>query len=269
MIRAGVHLANDGNVTDEHLALIRNLRLVKGLVRLDCDWDEVDWAQLGCHLRQDAAVVLRLFFPGRLDAAEFVARAAKKLPSVLTSLSPRTCYLEIHNEPNHAGGIEGWGATDADAADFADWYRGVLLGLEHHGLFHLGFPGLAVGEWAHRERRWATINHLNMAASDWIGVHCYWQTWEQIEHPQLGLNWKWYRKHFPGHRIIVTEAGNSGCDGPMGAPGPAEQAAQYRRWCELARDDVWGVAFYILGGSEDWKGFRLYNSTVKALESLT
>ena len=265
-MKAGVHLANDGNVTEQHLQLIRNLPMVKGMIRLDCDWDEIDYPRLAAHLRPDCDVVLRLFFPGKLEAAEFVERSRRKLPDVLNALAPRTCWIEIHNEPNHCAGIEGWGNSDEQAADFAAWYCQVLNGLRDAGFGNLGFPGLAVGEWAHRERSWAIANKPNMKASDWIGVHCYWQTAEQIEHPDLGLNWKWYRERFPHKRLIVTEAGNSGCDGPMGAPSAEAQAAQYVSWCKQA--DVYGVAFFILGGTEHWKGFQIHPQTIWGLEGI-
>ena len=267
-MRAGIHLANDGNVTDEHLHLIENLRLVKGLVRLDCDWDEIDWRRLSGHLRQDAAIVLRLFFPGRLDASKFVSRSIRKLPPVLDALGDRKCYIEIHNEPNHKDGIEGWGPTEDDARDFSTWYAVVLFGLRQHGFANLGFPGLAVGQWAHRERTWAIVNRNNIRRSDWLGVHCYWQTPEQIEHLALGANWRWYRKRFPNKRIIVTEAANSGCHGAMGPPSPGEQETQYARWCELAKGSVYGVAFFIMGGTEHWRGFQVYPETVRALEGI-
>ena len=267
-MRAGVHLANDGRVTDEHLQLIRNLYMVKGMIRLDCDWDEIDYWRLSGHLRYDCDVVLRLFFPGRLEAGEFVARAARKLPNVINALAPRTCYIEIHNEPNHAEGIEGWGKEIEQAKDFAAWYAEVLRCLRERGFERLGFPGLAVGEGNHGERTWAMENALNMMRSDWVGVHCYWQWPEDIENIELGKNWQWYRRSLRRKRIIVTEAGNSGCDGSMGAPSPEEQADQYVRWCQLADGEVEGVAFFILGGSDDWAGFRLYPETVQALAAV-
>jgi hypothetical protein len=265
-MRAGVHLANDGNVTDEHLNLIQSIMLVKGLVRLDCDWGEIDWRRLGRHLRQDTAVVLRLFYPGpdMLKAPEFVSRSIRKLPRVLGELAPRECYIEIHNEPNHRAGIEGWGADLHFAWDFALWYARVLDGLRSAGFERLGFPGLALGQWAHQERAWARANEDNIRQSDWLGVHCYWQRPEEIEHLQLGANWRWYRRRFPHKKIIVTEAANSGCDGPMGAPSPGEQAAQYARWCRLATGGVYGVTFFILGGT-GWDGFQVHPETIRAL----
>ena len=264
-MKAGVHLANDGNVTDDHLSMIRDLPIVKGLVRLDVDWDEIDYTRLSWHLRDDCDVVLRLFFPGRLDAPEFVERAARKLPPVLNVLSPRQCYIEIHNEPNHAEGIEGWGASNDDANDFLVWYNDVFDGLRERGFRRLGFPGLAVGEWVHRERTWATLCRRAINRSDWLGIHVYWQRRVEMKHDALGENWKWYRRTFPRKRIIVTEAGNSSCQSPgLGSLAPGEQAAQYASWCST-NPRVYGVTFFLLGGSHDWDGFAIGRETIQAL----
>jgi hypothetical protein len=265
-MKAGVHLANDGNVTDEHLRLIANLRLVKGLVRLDVHWGEVDWQRLAAQLRHDCTVVLRLFFPGRLGVQEFLGRAGHKLPPILSALGNREVYIEIHNEPNHFSGIEGWGRTETQAIDFSKWYAEVRLGLRARGLAgKLGFPGLALGEWQHGERTWMRVNATNIRQSAWCGVHCYWQLAQHIEHPQLGGNWRAYRAMFPTKRLIATEVGNSGCQGPMGAPSPQEQARQYLEWCRSATG-VYGAAFFILGGTQDWHGFQVHPETIHAIE---
>jgi hypothetical protein len=267
-MRAGVHLANNGNVTDEHLKLISDLRLVKGLVRLDCDWDEIDYRRLAPHLLSDCVIVLRLFFPGRLPPDEFVRRATYKLPPVLAALSSHETFIEIHNEPNHRDGIEGWGKSEEQAGQFSIWYALVLRMLRQQGFSNLGFPGLALGEWSHGERTWARANEANIRRSDWLGVHCYWQTPDQIEHPQLGANWRFYRREFPHKQLIVTEAANSGCHGAMGPPLPEQQATQYSKWCRLATNEVWGVAFYILGGTQDWQGFQIHPETIRVLNSI-
>ena len=62
-MKAGVHLPNDGRMSDEDLALVQDLALVKGLVRLDADWDELDWGRLAAHLRPDCTVIVRLTSP--------------------------------------------------------------------------------------------------------------------------------------------------------------------------------------------------------------
>lgn len=269
-MRAGVHLPNDGRMTDQDLQLVAGLPLVKGLLRLDVNWGEVDWRELAWHLRDDCTVILRLFFPGKLEPREFVARATRKLRPVLAVLGNRQVLIEIHNEPNHAEGIEGWGASREDAWDFVPWYAIVYGGLVHAGFHGLGFPGLAVGEWVHKERTWAEECRQLIRASDWVGCHAYWQRLEELDHRQLGGNWRYYRERWPNRRLYVTEAGNSSCHNPeLPQMTPDRQRAEYLEWCRLAAGGgVEGVAFYMLGGSDDWAGFRLYPETVRALAEL-
>ncbi len=108
-----------------------------------------------------------------------------------------------------------------------------------------------------------------MEASDWVGVHCYWQLPEQVEDRTFGQNWRWYARNVD-RPVYVTEAGNSSCHTPSLPPvGPERQAAEFRRWCEAADDGgVEGVAFFMLDGSEDWAGFRLFDETIEALGDL-
>ncbi len=143
--------------------------------------------------------MLRLYMPGPnpWPAAEFVARATRRLPPVLKCLEGHRVLIEIHNEPNHAAGIEGWGRTMEQAQSFAIWYSVVLDRLRQTGFADLGWPGLAVGEWGHGERTWAVVNRQNILKSDWVGCHCYWQgngpDPEQMTMRALGQNWRWYR----------------------------------------------------------------------------
>jgi hypothetical protein len=266
-------------MTAEDLELVSGLGLVKGLLRLDNmgRWDEVDWRELAKHLRADCTVILRLFFPGGLEAGEFVSRAAERLEGVLPVLRQaqdapvrREVLIEIHNEPNHRDGIEGWGKEIYHARQFAAWYMRVLVDLRALGFGGLGWPGLAVGEWAHGERSWMKVNRANIRASDWIGVHAYWQRAEEVDDRRLGGNWRLYRRRWPNRRVFVTEAGNSSCHNPeLPQVGPERQRAEYLAWCRAAAaGGVAGVAFYMLGGSEDWRGFRLYPETVRALADI-
>lgn len=280
IFRAGAHLPNNGRLSAEDLDLVSRLALVKALVRLDNmgRWDEVDWRALGERLRPDCLVILRLFFPGRLDPAEFIKRAAARLPAILQALDARPggrgggreVLIEIHNEPNHAAGIEGWDKSRAAAVDFAGWFARVFCGLRDLGFGGLGWPGLALSEHAHGERSWMKVNRRNIRASDWIGVHCYWQRAEEIDDRRLGGNWRLYRRRWPNKRILVTEAANSSChNAELPQVGPDRQRAEYLAWCRAAAaGGVAGVAFYMLGGSEDWRGFRLYPETVRALADI-
>ena len=268
--RVGLHARNDVRFTEPDYVLVREARIETLKMMSFTDPGVFD------RLRRENAstsggieFIVRLYDDRlRRDSRPSPAGFVAKMTPMINRLKPYTAKFEIHNEPNHAAGIEGWGPSDEQAANFAGWYREVLMGLEQAGFHNLGWPGLAVGEWGHRERSWAIANKQNIKASDWIGVHCYWQTAEQVEHPDLGYNWRWYRRTFPKQKLIVTEAGNSGCDGPMGAPSPQEQADQYARWCELAAGEVHGVAFFILGGTEHWRGFQVHPETIRRLEGI-
>lgn len=257
-------------IADHRWAQIGLFSLVKGLVRLDEPWGELDWHRLADNLRDDCLVILRLFFPGRLDPEEFVKRAAIKLPSLLGVLGEREVLIEIHNEPNHAAGIEGWDQSDKAACDFSRWYAQVFKGLRERGFSGLGWPGLAVGEWVHGERSWAIANRANIRLSDWVGVHCYWQRLEEMHNDRLGENWLWYRNRWPNRRIFVTECANSSCHNLELPQVDAErQAREYAEWCRhAAAGGVEGVAFYMLDGSDDWHGFRLFDRTLAALVSI-
>ena len=266
-MRVGIHLPNDGQIAAHRWEQIGRFSLVKGLVRLDVPWGELPWPELVKHLRGDCLVILRLFFPGRLEVDEFVTRSAAKLPPILDLLGDREVLIEIHNEPNHAAGIEGWGSSDREAADFSRWYAKVFRGLRDRGFTGLGWPGLALGEWAHGERSWALANRANIRLSDWVGVHCYWQRPEEMFSDFLGENWLWYRNRWPNRRIFVTECGNSSCHNPeLPQMDPERQAREYAQWCEHARaGGVEGVAFYLLDGTDDWRGFRLFDQTLDVL----
>jgi len=257
-------------MTGDDYQLIRDLPVVKGLVRLDVEWDRLDWRKLAEHLRADALVILRLFYPGRLEAWEFVSRAARELPPVLLALGDREVLIEIHNEPNHAEGIEGWGHTQEQAADFAMWYAVVYEALSAAGFQGLGWPGLALGNWVHGERVWSKVCRDVIRASSWVGCHVYWQRGEEMHNAALGMNWLHYRQKFPDQRLIVTEVGNSSCHNPeLPQMTPEIQAAQYVDWCRTAHaGGVDAATFYMLGGSEDWRGFRLFPETVRALAYL-
>ena len=202
-------------------------------------------------------------WPGRPEPKEFVAKVKEKLPPVLDALKWHRCWIEILNEPNHRDGIEGWGRSEHKAEDFQVWYFIVLNALQPH-FINLGFPGLAVGEWAHGERTWARVCADAIQASDWLGIHCYWQTERDFTDPRLGRNWSWYKGKFPDKTLIVTEAANSSCHNPeLPQVGPHRQAMEYSRF---ARDaDIHGVTFFMLGGTDDWAGFRIYPETLEAL----
>ena len=275
MMRVGVHLPNDGVMEERRWGQLGGMGLVKGLVRLDgpstsSGWraDEVDWGRLRAATGEGCQYVLRWYWRGRMVAGKVIRMVDERLPGILEVLGAGNCLIEIGNEPNHATGMEGFGRLPKHAREFGLWYEAVLDGLRARGYDNLGFPGLAVAEFAHGERTWGRMCRDLMEASDWVGVHCYWQLPEQVGDRTFGENWWWYVRSVE-KPVYVTEAGNSSCHTPsLPQVGPERQAAEYGRWCEGARDWVRGVAFFMLDGSEEWRGFRLYDETLGALARL-
>lgn len=138
---------------------------------------------------------------------EFVER----MVPIMERLRPFATKFEIHNEPNHVHRYEGWGQEDAHARDFNMWYRQVfnLLKARCSWAF-LGFPGLAI---PHRDLEWIDICRPAVEMSDFLGVHCYWQTTPQEPRNHLvdfwGLRFKYYHDKFPNKAIDLLEVGNS------------------------------------------------------------
>jgi hypothetical protein len=148
---------------------------------------------------------------------QFVSTFAPRL----NALRPYAVKFEIHNEPNHYQGIEGWGNSDADARDFRLWYAAVLAGLRQACPWaSLGFPGLALN-YPHRDLEWLDICRDVILASDWLGCHTYWQH-DKMLATDWGLRFVHYRQRFPTKMIEITEFGNSTPSLPR-----QEMAAQY------------------------------------------
>ena len=288
----GVHLPN--NVTPEDARFLgKHLNIFKGLMRLDKpvnpvgDNDALDlpsWDMIRHEAPEDSIFVLRAYANmqhGPMDGQVFTYRTLARVFGLCSSGGPlagANVRLEIHNEPNHPD--EGWGPTETGATLFDRWYRLVYNQIQHSlnerdlPNVKLMWPGLAPAEWSHKERTWMRVCEDSIISSPSIGVHCYWQTkvdnYEQLIHPQLGLNWKAYddllKRRERTSEIIVTEAGNSNCHSNNHPNLDAsEQAAQYVLWCKNAVNGVNGVTFFLWGAMHPWEGFRVHRHTVESL----
>lgn len=136
---------------------------------------------------------------------------AERMVPVMERLRPFATKFEIHNEPNHLQRYEGWGQDDADARDFNGWYQNLFKMLKQRCPWALlGFPGLAI---PHRDLEWAEVCRPAIEMSDFLGVHCYWQTTPQEPRNHLadfwGLRFKYYHQKFPNKIIDLLEVGNS------------------------------------------------------------
>ncbi len=152
----------------------------------------------------------------------------ERMLPIMERLRPFATKFEIHNEPNHLKRYEGWGQEDADARNFSQWYQQVFKLLKQRCPWSLlGFPGLAI---PHRDLEWVEICRPAVEMSDFLGVHCYWQTTPQEPRNHLadfwGLRFKYYHDKFPGKVIDLLEVGNSNAQ--SGLPiADAEVAQQY------------------------------------------
>ncbi len=136
---------------------------------------------------------------------------AERMLPVMQRLRPFATKFEIHNEPNHLHRYEGWGQEDDDARDFNQWYQRVFRLLKSGCPWaEMGFPGLAI---PHRDLEWVEICRPSVEMSDFLGVHCYWQTTPQQPRNHLadfwGLRFKYYHDKFPAKIIDLLEVGNS------------------------------------------------------------
>jgi hypothetical protein len=254
--RVGVHARNDVRFTDGDYQLVRQARIETLVTMSHTD------AGVYQRLRSEfpnLELIVRLFDDrvrnrSRPDPGSFVER----MVPVIQRLKPYATKFEIHNEPNHADGIEGWGASDADARAFLPWYMHVLQGLKKACPWaKFGFPGLALN-WPHRDLEWLSICQEAVRASDWLGCHCFWQ-YDNMLSDDWGLRFKLYRQRFPGKAIEITEFGNS-------TPNlsPDEMARQYVRYYqELNRYFYLGSASAFIASSPDpaWAPFAWMRGT--------
>jgi N-acetyl-anhydromuramyl-L-alanine amidase AmpD len=152
----------------------------------------------------------------------------ERMVPIMEGLRPYATKFEIHNEPNHLHRYEGWGQEDSDARDFNEWYQSVFKLLKQRCPWaSLGFPGLAI---PHRDLEWVEICRTSVEMSDFLGVHCYWQTTSDQPQNHLadfwGLRFKYYHDKFPGKIIDLLEVGNSNAQ--SGLPiNDKEIASQY------------------------------------------
>jgi hypothetical protein len=178
---------------------------------------------------------------------------------LINQLQPYCIKFEIHNEPNHLHRIEGWGDTDDDARDFNQWYLRVYEILKQNCPWaKLGFPGLAI---PHRDLEWIELCTPAVQKSDWLGVHCYWQTPRGQEHNHLveawGLRFKHYHKLFPDKIIDLTEVGNSNVQSsiPFTEESHAREYAEYLAEC-FKYPYLNSACWFILSSPDrTWDGF--------------
>lgn len=264
----GIHLPNDQSMPD--LGLIQRARF-NAAKAFDFTPDEV--LQRVVHECGIRNWVVRIWWAGQppgpcayLDAK--VDRLAHILAGPLAGCS---VVVEVHNEPNHVARVEGWGPEPEMADKFRLWYMAVLWNLRAELRQRIGwmptfcFPGLANG-FVHRDVEWYDRCGEAVHASEYVGVHVYWQG----DH-HLDLEWglRYERYWLFRNRMLITEYGDSSFQNLVFDASPAARARRIGEWLGRVRGSgVRGAFYFILGGTGDWRGFWLDEATADAMAAV-
>ncbi len=185
---------------------------------------------------------------------------ADKMIPIMRALQPYCTKFQIHNEPNHMHRVDGWGPEDEMAQSFNDWFLRVYDLLKNAcDWANLGFPGLAIPSFIHRDKAWLRICGPAIERADWLGVHCYWQTPPNrpsvIMDPAFGLTFKYYHKQYPNKTLEILECGNSNVQSDWHSHWaiPDEAVAQeYVKWLqEVFKYNYINSASFFLLSSQD------------------
>lgn len=188
---------------------------------------------------------------------------ASQMIPVMANLKPYCTKFHVHNEPNHMRRYEGWGASDDDARSFNAWFLEVYQRLkEAHPWASIGFPGLALPHFGHRDWQWLDICRPAIDRADWLGVHCYWQTppgqGPQLMHEALGMNFKHYHNKYPNKTLEILECGNSNVQNNYPISDEAI-ADEYVQWLQevFKHPYVNSASFFILSSQDtsNWSFF--------------
>jgi hypothetical protein len=249
-VRVGLHGRNDVEFHERDYELIR-IAKIKTMKMMSFTSSKV-FERIAAE-NPGIEFIVRLyddrFGPGSVPrATEFITRM---MPEV-DRLRLFARKFEVHNEPNHVTGLEGWGATEQDARSFRSWYDLVYPSLKANAPWAtFGFPGLAPN-WPHNDILWLDVCRKQVQKSDWLGCHTYWQ-YENMLSDDWGLRFKRYRIKFPQKRIEITEFGDS-----TPARSPEEIARLYPAYyTELQKYPYIGSASSFIMSSPDpqWEPF--------------
>lgn len=242
--RVGLHARNSVHFTDFDYALVRQARIET--IKMMSQTDISVYKRLRRE-NPNIEFIVRLYddrlrYDSRPSPAAFVA----KMVPIINQLRPYVTKFEIHNEPNHAEGVEAWGASDQQARSFRDWYMRALPALKQQCPWaSFGFPGLALNH-PHRDLEWLDICRNAILASDWLGCHCYWQYGNMMK-DEWGLRFELYHQRFPNIKIEITEFGDSTPNRHR-----EEIAKQYARYYqELNKYPYLGSASAFIASSPD------------------
>jgi hypothetical protein len=194
----------------------------------DPDWEQVRTARVEAlkltshspsadverarEINPDMFIMVRLAgdFSGRVVTSGDFARRAMDDVGRFYECGVR--YFEVHNEPNLTP--EGFGTSWRDGLEFGEWFLEVIGRLKpRFPEAKFGWPGLSPGPTV-TGMRFDHATFLESAAglvrqADWIGCHCFWQDEDSMLSAQGGLNYQYYRHHWPDKLLLITEFSNS------------------------------------------------------------
>lgn len=189
---------------------------------------------------------------------------AQDMIPVMNQLKPYCTKFQVANEPNHIKRYEGWGKENSDAEDFNQWFLRVYDRLKKDCPWaSIGFPGLAVPDFLHRDKAWLKLCREAIHQADWLGVHCYWQTAPGQRsnnlHPDFGLCFKYYHELYPRKTLEILECGNSNVQTSGYDTSPEPVAYEYVEWLQevFKYDYINSVSFFILSSpdAKNWSFF--------------
>lgn len=269
--RIGVHGRNDHVFSEDDFRVIRETGVEA--VKMMSQTDPAVFKRIK-EINPDIEIITRLYDDrighGHPTAAEFADRMAP----VMAALQPYCAKFQIANEPNHVQRYEGWGPDDADARDFNQWFLEVYALLKQACPWAgLGFPGLAIPDFAHRDRAWLEICRPAVQRADWLGVHCYWQTPPDRPSVMLddhfGLTFKYYHALYPDKTLEILECGNSNIHNPQWPISEDDIAREYVAWLQevFTYPYINSASFFLLSSPDraswDFFAWRTESNFVK------
>ncbi len=259
--RVGIHGRNDVNFYDIDFQVIREAKfeVIKMMSQTPPSIfnrikNENPAIEIITRLYDD-----RMNTGGHPSPADFVA----KMIPLMNNLKDYCQKYQIANEPNHLHRYEGWGKEDGDAQNFNQWFLEVYDRLKSACPWsQLGFPGLAVPDFGHRDHAWLNICRPAVERADWLGVHCYWQSPPGRDsvmfNDSFGLTFKYYHDQFPDKTLEILECGNSNIQN--GYPISVDAIAnEYVNWLQEVFNYPYinSTAFFLLSSpdSKNWDFF--------------
>ncbi len=188
------------------------LRLIRLRARVNAPDDILQWRDAGAI---DFIVQLLSPLPAQtpLTPHMFVDHFSADISAFLER---GVRYIEVHDEPNRPD--RGVGVSWFDGDGFSSWFFEThrLLRTRFGDALSVGFPALSPTDLPRPEY----VPHMDevsflegctdaMAAADWVAIHSYWRTLEEMRGYNGALRFlRFYMEQLPKQMFIITEFAN-------------------------------------------------------------